>query len=177
MKTLKTWVFAGVSVLLLLACEDPVTEVITNPPTVPPPNFEAVFTGKNPTVTPYVVPDCGRAFRHEFRGEGKSDQLGAFTIVKRYCFEGEAATSSSYMTTGEFTLAAKGSADTIVGTYYGNVSVNNGYSILREELTITGGTGKYYNANGYLSVNTSGREELSGKIIGRIRLESSPPAS
>lgn len=182
MKTLKISLFALVSALFFFACEDPGPEVITDPPPPPPSNnFEAVFIGKNPTMTPYGVSECGSTFRHEFRGEGESDLLGSFTIVKRYCFEGDspdkAATTYYYMTHGEFTLAAKGTVDTIVGTFDGDVSIGNGYSTLLEKFTITGGTGKYHNAMGYLSANISDSEELTGKISGRIRFESSPAAS
>lgn len=180
MKILKISLFALVSFLFFFACEDSGPEVITDPPPpLPSNNFEGAFSGKNPTIIPYGVSECGSSFHHEFRGEGDADLLGSFTIVKRYCFEDDATTeklsTNLFMTKGEFTLAAKGQADTIVGTLDGDVSIYNGYSILQERFTITGGTGKYQNANGYLSVNISGSEELTGKISGRIQFESSSP--
>jgi len=192
MKTLRLSIFVLATLLACFACEedcednvvscpDPDDTIYINPSTYL--HFDATFTGENPTTDPMIVPDCNAASRVGFYGTGNSPEMGGFTILKNYCFQDkripgrlgmDGLPADSYITRGDFTLTSNETPDAIFGKFYGEIHANYGGSALHEEFTITGGSGKYKNASGNLTVRATGDDGFTGKISGNIWMKPEP---
>ena len=111
------------------------------------------------TVSPSAVDYCASGdtpteFRGgtpiEFRGLGNTSRLGPLFLTVRKC----AKVFGGVLTyAGTFTMTA-GNGDTIDGTYAGvriGLPNENGYAQHQGEFTVTGGTGRFLHASGFLS--------------------------
>ncbi|NJC97603.1 MAG: hypothetical protein C3F07_12945 [Anaerolineales bacterium] len=97
-------------------------------------------------------PDCGTGkLKVDVQGSGQGTHIGQYTIVRRHCFD--LATAS--ITDGYFEQTAA-NGDKIWGTYYGtpggvlefDENGNPLVVIINSPWTITGGTGRFADAQG-----------------------------
>jgi hypothetical protein len=115
-------------------------------------------------------PNCPSQFGSTITGKGKSSHLGKVTLATMDCIT---PMGDHFTFKGEFTLTAA-NGDKLTGDYSGSfVPVGAGpiYKLADAELKITGGTGRFSQANGIAELNGSqdtttgrGKMEADGRI-------------
>jgi hypothetical protein len=115
-------------------------------------------------------PACPSQFGSTIAGKGKSSHLGNVSLATTDCIT---PMGDHFTFKGQFTLVAA-DGDKLTGDYSGSfVPVGAGptYKLANAELKITGGTGRFSQANGTAELNGSqdtttgkGRMEASGTV-------------
>lgn len=107
------------------------------------------------------MPNCPSKFGSTITGKGKSSHLGKVSLATTDCIT---PTGDHFTFKGEFTLTAA-NGDKLTGDYSGSfVPVGAGpvYKLADAELRITGGTGRFSQANGTAELNGS-QDTTTGK--------------
>ena len=116
------------------------------------------------------MPNCPSKFGSTITGKGKSSHLGKVVLATRDCIT---PMEDHFTFKGEFTLTSAND-DKLTGDYSGSfVPVGAGpvYKLADAELKITGGTGRFSQANGTAELNGSqdtrtgkGKMEANGTV-------------
>jgi hypothetical protein len=107
------------------------------------------------------MPNCPSQFGSTITGKGKSSHLGKVSLATTDCIT---PMGDHFTFKGEFTLIAA-NGDKLTGEYSGSfVPVGAGpvYKLADAELEITGGTGRFSQANGTAKLNGS-QDTTTGK--------------
>lgn len=107
------------------------------------------------------MPNCPSRFGSTITGKGKSSHLGKVTLATTDCIT---PMGDHFTFKGKFTLTAA-NGDKLTGDYSGSfVPVGAGpvYKLADAELKITGGTGRFSQANGTAELNGS-QDTSTGK--------------
>jgi hypothetical protein len=138
------------------------------------------FNGTRENVNPLLPPGSGRCAPQRFNtvvitpGQISStgtSNFGSFTSTQSHCVDSPPPTA---LTDGRFTYTFQG-GDTIFGTYNGNAanSATPGVFNAVENLTITGGTGRFVGASGSITSNgqlrvVDGNGVFMGTLTGNV---------